>query len=96
MESHQPGNISWVKSSHLSNVETHILVLQTARWTKVMTSRTSPFIDSFVQRLRQVGSLSDSSVGVDEQLPPVVEGKSLSGILFRLRVNKGNLHEANS
>ena len=58
-----------------------------------MTSRTGPFIDSFVQRLRQVSRLSDSSVGVDEQLSPVVEGKSLSGILFRLGVDKGDLSQ---
>ena len=61
-----------------------------------MTSWTGPFIDSLVQRLRQVSGLSDSSVGVDEQLPPVVEGESLTGILFRLRVNKRNLREVTS
>ena len=61
-----------------------------------MTSWTGPFIDSLVQRLRQVSGLSDASVGVDEQLPPVVEGESLTGILFRLRVNKRNLREVTS
>ena len=58
-----------------------------------MTSWTSPFIDSLVQRLRQVSSLSDSSVGVDEQLPPVVEGESFPGILLGLGVNEGDLRE---
>ena len=58
-----------------------------------MTSWTSPFVDSLVQRLRQVSGLSDSSVGVDEQFPPVVEGQGLPGILLGLGVNERDLGE---
>ena len=58
-----------------------------------MTSWTSPFVDSLVQRFGQVSGLSDSSVRVDEQLPPVVEGQGLPGILFGLGVNEGDLRE---
>ena len=92
MESHRPSNNGQVKPPK-RNVQSHILILETAGRTKVVTSWTSPFVDSLVQRLRQVSGLSDSSVGVDEQFPPVVEGQGLPGILLGLGVNERDLGE---
>ena len=69
----------------------HIIILQTAGWPEVMASRTGPFIDPLINWLGEVGSLLHSSVRIHEQLPPIVEGYLLPGILFSLGGHERNL-----
>ena len=90
MGSRPPGNLDRI-INEIFAVEGYILILETAGWTEVMTSGESSFVDSLVNRLGQVGGLGNSSVGIHEQLSPVVEGDLLSGIVFSLGGDEGNL-----
>ena len=42
-------------------------------------ARNRTFINSFVNRLGQIGSFSNPSVGVDEYFPAIIEGDSVQG-----------------